>query len=55
MKPEEKLGYKPEKMNDEEFLINRKLLSRISNFSENKEKCNTRMERKNIIKRDIIY
>ena len=56
-KPEITLGYKAEKMSDDEFLMNRHLLKKIKIVTENKELCNTntRDETKGIIKRDIIY
>jgi hypothetical protein len=51
------LGYIPEKMSDNEFLINKKLLNKIKIFNENKNKdlCNSRNGEKNSIKRDILY
>lgn len=49
------MGYKPEKMSDDEFLLNKNLLNKIKEYSESKETHNTRVEGKNLIKRDMIY
>jgi hypothetical protein len=48
------LGYIPEKMSDNEFLINKKLLNKIKKFNEKKENFNSILGEEKI-NRDIIY